>query len=148
MLPTPAATLEPAPLRIQNPPARLRVTVDGREVSLPLRLARKPGTYKLRFSSPGRQSQSLEVDGMAASHDIRLNMPRWQRDSEDSEIEDVAEAEPAPSPAVTPAPVAAPPPAPPAEPEKPRPTLIEDVDDAPAPRPADDKPRVPLIEDP
>jgi eukaryotic-like serine/threonine-protein kinase len=146
--------LAPAPVRIMNPPAGLRVKVDGQPMEQPVHLPRKGGRYTLHFESPGRRPQTLEVDAMAPSHELRLTMPRLSSREDEQEIEAAISAADDPVPPTPPIPVAAPPPVP--EPaaaptaEKPYPSLIEDVDDtAPpaAPTPAE-KPRVPLIEDP
>jgi hypothetical protein len=130
------------------------VKVDGQPMEQPVHLPRKGGRYTLHFESPGRRPQTLEVDAMAPSHELRLTMPRLSSREDEQEIEAAISAADDPVPPTPPIPVAAPPPVP--EPaaaptaEKPYPSLIEDVDDtAPpaAPTPAE-KPRVPLIEDP
>jgi hypothetical protein len=152
---TPVRSVEPgmelAPVRIMNPPAGLRVKVDGLAMDQPVRLPRKAGRYTLRFESPGRQSQTLEVDAMAPSHELRLTMPRLPA-HEDEESAAAMDEPVAPAP-----PVAAPPAAEPAaEPAtatataRPGPALIEEVGDSvpPAAQPSAEKPAVPLIEDP
>ena len=72
----PTAPVEGSPVRIANPPANLRLLVDGLPVELPVLLARKPGQYQLRFESPGRRAQTIVVDAMAPVHELRLRMPR------------------------------------------------------------------------
>ena len=131
--------LPPAPLRILNAPPDLRVLVDDRPVELPATLPRKPGRYRLRFESPGRPSQSIEVDALAPSHDIRLSMPRTTAArAEETEPEELPPPLPIPAPPEQreTAPAA-------------RPSLIEDVGESPAANPPPAQPaRVPLIEDP
>jgi hypothetical protein len=146
----PAAQAE-APVQIANAPPNLRVTVDGVPAQLPVKLARRPGQYHLRFESPGRQPQTIDVDGMAPSHAVRLQMARR-----------VDRADPAervtngwtqlPPPASgdrepTPTPPGREARAPEATPAR-GPALIEDVDDAPAPAERAKAPAVPLIEEP
>ena len=141
---TGVAVLPPAPVYLRNPPPGLRVTVDEVQAELPLRLPIKQAKYKLRFQSPGRRPQTVEVDGLMPSHDIRLEMPRVAREPEPEIAEEDTEIS-APE-EIAPPPAQLPPPAPaPTVPAKPRPSLIEDVDDAPTPKP--EKPRVPLIDD-
>jgi hypothetical protein len=128
------AASETAPVHIANPPASLRVTVDGVPAQLPLRLARRPGRYRLRFESPGRQPQSVVVDGMAPSHEVRLHMPRRRDPDEAMSDEDRGPDLLAPSVTASP-PAPVPSPEPPAEAPRTtrQPSLIEDVDDAPVP---------------
>lgn len=124
-------------------------------MELPLRLPRKTGRYLLRFESPGRQGQILEVDGMAARHEVRLSMPALASERPRSiRRERADDDEPQPASQASQASQASPqveifsPPAEPAPPPKPRPSLIEDVDDEPAPSSPPEKPRIPLIDEP
>jgi hypothetical protein len=73
---SPAPEVREAPVEVENPPAGLRVSVDGQRVVLPTSLARRDGRYVLRVEAPGRQPQTVEVDAMALRHRIPLDMPR------------------------------------------------------------------------
>jgi hypothetical protein len=60
-VPTPEATSRSIQIKIANPRPGLRVTVDGRSVSLPVRLPRDQKTHVLAFTAPNFKPETKTI---------------------------------------------------------------------------------------
>lgn len=97
--PTPAATESAAAevsIEVNNGPADLRVAVDGRAATLPVRLPRGTDKHRLQFSAPGYQTEDQVV---VPSRDLLIHLSMQKKAAPIAPRPARRPAEPRPTPA-------------------------------------------------